>query len=67
MPEKWTGKLIGTMHNEDITYDDLAKELGVTKPYVSMILNGKRRPAGIKERMEAAVSDIIFRKKQTSA
>ena len=29
MPEKWTGRLVGRMHNEHITYDDLAKELGV--------------------------------------
>ena len=42
MPEKWTGRLIGKMHNEKITYDELANELGVTKSYVSMILNGMR-------------------------
>ena len=63
MPEKWTGRLIGRLHNERITYEELANELGVTKPYVSMILNGARKPAGIRERMEAAVSAIVERKK----
>lgn len=39
MPEAWTGNLIGKMHNKGITYDDLAEEMGVTKSYISMILN----------------------------
>lgn len=62
MPETWTGNLIGKMHNKGITYDDLAAELGVTKSYVSMILNGKRKPPEIRRRMETAVSNIIQRK-----
>ena len=51
MPEKWTGRLIGEMHNHNVTYEELAAELGVTKPYISMILNGARKPAGIRKRM----------------
>ena len=62
MPEKWTGRLIGRMHNNKITFEDLAKELGVSKPYVSMILNGRRSPDGIRGRMESAVDRIIERK-----
>ncbi len=65
MPEKWTGRLVGKMHNEKITLEDVAEELGVTRSYVSMILNGARKPDGIRERMEAAVSSII-KKRQTS-
>ena len=42
MPEKWTGVLIGKMHNARVSYDDLAAELGLTKGYLSLILNGKR-------------------------
>lgn len=63
MPEKWTGRLIGKMHNHNVTYEELATELGVTKPYVGMILNGQRKPKGARERMEAAVDAIIERKK----
>lgn len=59
MPEKWTGRLIGRMHNEGVTYDDLAAALGVGKGYISMILNGKRKPAGIRERMENALNNIL--------
>lgn len=66
MPEKWTGRLVGRLHNERITYEELANELGVTKAYISMILNGARKPEGIKDRMEAAVSSIIERKKAST-
>lgn len=63
MPEKWTGRLVGKMHNERITYEELAKELGFTKPYVSMILNGKRSPDGIRTRMEEAVNRLVQKKR----
>ena len=64
MPEKWTGRLVGRMHNERITYEDLANEMGVTKAYISMILNGTRKPDGARERMEAAVSKILEQRKE---
>lgn len=62
MPEEWTGHLVGKMHNERIAYRDLANELGVTRPYVSMILNGKRSPVGIRRRMEEAVDRLVERR-----
>lgn len=62
MPEAWTGELIGKMHNKNVTYDELAEEMGVTKAYISMILNGKRKPPGIKNRMKCALDAIIQRK-----
>lgn len=61
MPEKWTGRLIGKMHNNCITYEQLANEIGVNKAYISMILNGRRKPSGIQERLEGAVKRIIER------
>ena len=62
MPEPWTGEIIGRMHNSGITYDDVAAEMGVTKSYISMILNGKRKPSGICDRMAQAVENIRNRK-----
>ena len=64
MPEKWTGRLVGKMHNERVTFDELAKEMGVTKPYVSMLLNGKRKPEGVQKRMEKALDAILHRRKE---
>lgn len=63
MREKWTGRLVGKMHNEEITRNDLAEELGVNKAYISMILNCDRKPPGIQQRLEAAVDAIIERRK----
>lgn len=63
MHEKWTGVLIGKMHNERITYLDLAKEMSVTKSYISMILNGTRKPKGIRKRMEDAFASIVEKRK----
>jgi len=67
MPEKWTGRLIGRMHNERVSYDELGAELGVTKAYISMILNGTRSPEGIRERMEAAFDAVIHKRKADEA
>lgn len=64
MPEKWTGRLIGRMHNARITYEQLANEMGVKKAYISMILNGKRKPPNIQKRMETALEAIIKRERE---
>ena len=62
MPETWTGNPIGRMHNKGITYDELAAEMGFGKAYISMILNGRRKPTDIRKRMEDAVNTIIQRR-----
>lgn len=62
--QKWTGVLIGKMHNNDVTYDDLAQELGVTKSYISMILNGSRTPPDARQRLQEAYASVL--EKRTS-
>jgi predicted transcriptional regulator len=54
------------MHNNGVTNADVAEELGVTKAYVSMILNGARKPKDAKRRLEAAVDAIIDRRNSTN-
>ena len=51
------------MHNEKITYDDVAEKLGVSKAYVSMILNGSRKPNNIRKRFEETIKLIIAERK----
>lgn len=63
MPEKWTGRLIGKMHNERVTMEELGAEMGVSKGYVSMILNSTRKPKGIQERIEAAFESVVSKRK----
>lgn len=63
MLEKWTGNLVGRMHNAGVSSKDLAIELGVTEAYVSMILNGKRTPPDAKERLERAFRAVCGKHK----
>lgn len=62
MPESWTGKLIGEMHNAKVTYDELAREMCCTKSYVSRLLNCSRTPRNAQERCETAFENIIRRR-----
>lgn len=66
MPKEWTGDLVGLMHVEDISFSELAEELGVTNRYVSAILNSHKEPAGIETRVRAAVDRIIERRRTSS-
>jgi YesN/AraC family two-component response regulator len=61
--EKWTGAVVGKMHVHQVTLDDLGKELNFSRGYLSMVLNGRRRPEGIRQRVEAALDAVIERKK----
>lgn len=62
MPEKWTGDLVARMHINRVTMVELGKELGISKNYVGMIINGVRRPAGAQERFETALERILQRR-----
>lgn len=66
MPDAWTGNLVGKMHNNEITYEELAKQLGVTRSYVSMVLNGARRPVGAQKRFNDAL-DVLLAKRSMPA
>lgn len=59
MIEKWTGLLIGKMHNNGIKQIELAEKMGLTNAYVGMILRGERKPPNIRERMETALDELI--------
>lgn len=59
MPKKWTGDLVGLMHNHKISFQALADELGVTNRYVSMVLNGHRDPPGAEDKFRAAVNELV--------
>ena len=63
LPKKWTGDLVGLMHDNKISKSLLAEELGVTREYVSMVLNGHRDPAGAEQKFRDAANRIIERKR----
>lgn len=58
MSVSWAGQLVGEMHDAGITGRQLAKHMGLTPGYVSMILNGKKSPKQVEERFRAAVDEI---------
>lgn len=62
MLAQWIGELVGQMHNNKISKSQLAKHMGVSREYVSMVLNGHRAPAGAKDRFYSAVAEIIAEK-----
>ena len=59
----WIGEMVGLMHCYRISGQQLAEHLGVTREYVSMVLNGRREPADAEERFRTAVSELV--KKQS--
>ena len=63
MLAQWIGELVGQMHNNKISKTQLAEHMGVSREYVSMVLNGHRDPTGAKDRFRAAVTEIIAAKK----
>lgn len=57
--DSWIANAVGEMHINKIGNKELAKNLGVTAEYVSMLLNGKKKPANAEARIMTAISDII--------
>ena len=62
MPEKWTCEIVAQMHMYRITNQELARRMGFTKEYVSMVLNGKRTPESAEQKFREALSQIIQEK-----
>lgn len=62
MLAQWIGELVGQMHNNKISKTQLAEHMGVSREYVSMILNGHREPAGAENKFRDAVTEIISEK-----
>ena len=67
MIAQWTGRAVGKMHIHRIENRALAKELGVTSEWVSIVLNGKREPAGAEQRFMEAIDRIIAREGEGKA
>ena len=59
MIAQWIGDFVGKMHLNRVTITQLSREMGVTREYLSMILNGHREPNGIEDRMNEALNNLI--------
>ena len=63
MIAQWVCDFVGRLHQHRITITQLSNEMGVTREYLSMILNGHREPPGIEQRMNTALDSIIAKRK----
>lgn len=59
MLAQWIGDFVGRMHRHRVTITQIAQEMGVTREYLSLILNGHREPPGIEKRMNDALDSVI--------
>lgn len=59
MLAQWIGDFVGRMHRHRVTITQIAQEMGVTREYLSLILNGHREPPGIEKRMSDALDSVI--------
>jgi len=59
MPEEWTGEVIGIMHNNRISYQQMADKLGWHVKYLSAVMNGKRSPTGAEAKVREALAEIL--------
>ena len=59
MIAQWIGDFVGKMHLNRVTITQVSQEMGVTREYLSMILNGHREPQDIEKRMNDALDSVI--------
>lgn len=64
MSNGWTGEIVASLHVNKIKQKELAKEMGLTEEYVSMLLCGKKSSVGMEEKMKAAIESIVSRRSQ---
>lgn len=57
--EAWIADTIGKMHIHKITQTALAEHMGKRRDYVSKILNGTVAPKNAREKIMAAVEEMI--------
>jgi len=66
MPAQWTGKIVGEMHINDITFKMLAEELDWNEKYLSRVMNHPDPPKKAEEKVTAALNRIIDRQHQSA-
>ena len=61
MIAQWKGDLVGRMHLHRVTITELSQEMGVTREYLSTVLNGHRDPKGMEQKMNDALDSLVAR------
>ena len=66
MLAQWIGDFVGRMHRHRVTITQVAQEMGVTREYLSAIMNGHREPKGVENRLNDALDSIIEKRNTTT-
>ena len=64
MPARWTGALIGELHNRKISIKQLSEEAGLNPKYVSTVLNSDAESPKAAKKLSDALDAIIVRSAQ---
>lgn len=67
MKPKWTGELIAKMHVNEVSATELAQYMGVSKQYISYLLNNKRKTKNAEIVLNLAVDQLIQQKRGDSS
>lgn len=62
MLPKWTGEIKGTMHIHEISMQELADELAISKTFLSSLLHGKKSTKDAEFRIRNAMMAIIAKR-----
>ena len=63
MLAQWIGDFVGKMHCHKVSITQIAQEMGVTREYLSAILNGHKNTAGMEVRLYAALDSVVKKRK----
>jgi len=63
MPAQWTGRIVGELHNNNLTAKELAAEAGWNDKYLSQVLNSENPPKGAEQKLNDALNRLTERKK----
>ena len=59
MPAKWTGELVGKIHNAGLTIKEVAEEAGMNPKYISTVLNSDGDSPKAESKLRAALDRLI--------
>lgn len=66
MPAKWTGQLVGEIHNAGVTIKEVAIEAGMNPKYISTVLNSDADAPKVEARLRTALCRLIERKDEAA-
>ncbi len=65
--EGWICDVVGRMHIHNVKQGEIAAHMGVRREHVNKILAGRLAPKGARERIVAALDEIIQQREQQTA